>query len=247
MVQHKIDKKKRHERFFLEGFLFNNPDINFSDIINCETPDFIIVSNDEKIGIEITELVNVPENENGPSPVQQDSLEKSIVKEAEKLFIKQNPGLALNVSIWFKDSLRCRKNEIPYFGNELKEMVSKNIDKINLNEPFLLSRYEDIPGYLISCTIHYSPKVKRSIWYNTKAKVVPNPTESMIRDLIDKKEKNIDRYLEKTRKVYLLIVEGTPPYSWFDSFKNIMPLNLSTKFDKVYIYRHLDNETIFLK
>jgi len=247
MEQLRKDRKKRHEKFFLERFLFSNPDINCSDIIDTETPDFIIISNDEKIGIEITELVNTPEKKNEPFPVQKDSLEKSIVKEAEKQFKKQNLGPALNVSFWFKDSLRCRRHEIAYLGNELKKLVSKNIKHKNLNESFLFRLYEDIPEYLISCKISYHPKIKQSIWYNTKAKSLPNPTESMIYELIKKKEENIDNYLKKAPKVYLLIVEGTPPYSWFDSFNNIKSLKLRTKFNKVYIYRNLDDETICLK
>ena len=81
----------------------------------------------------------------------------------------------------------------------------------------------DIPDedFLVSYDASHFPEVNESIWYNTKAKIVPNPEPEEILSLIRSKEQKIDLYREKASCIYLLIVEGLIPISWYDSFKEV--------------------------
>jgi hypothetical protein len=237
----------KNEQVFFERFKSLYEPLKDIPFKKNESPDFTSVNTGGvTIGVEVTELLNKKEPESRFSPVQQHSLESRIVKLAEKKFINSY-GIPLHVSFWFQDDIQCRKGEEPKYALYLSKLISGLVEGKNLSESFSAINCNPVYDFLVYFDIHYNPSFKSSVWNCTKAKMVPNADLSIILELIKRKEVKIDLYRRKSDIIYLLIIEGILPFSWFDHFDEIEGLKLVTAFDKVFIMRTLHNSFLELK
>ena len=79
-----------------------------------------------------------------------------------------------------------------------------------------------------------------------RSKWLENFSTEDLNRLIIKKDKYIPNYLKKVDSVYLLIVEGFIPKSWYGDFENIGSL-VNNRFNKIFLLRYMSRKIHVLK
>lgn len=239
--------KKEKEQYFKDRFLRLYPNLAGLKIEVTETPDFITISSDgARIGIELTDLINGKKKGEKFSPAQRYSLEDKITLQARDIFIAKY-AVPLNLSIAFKDHFQCAYNRIEEVANEISEFVFNQISEKDRNAYFRVTVDSKLPSICSYIQIGYLPTATEHIWYSGKAMFVPNPEITELENLIRLKEGKLVEYRKKCDLVYLLIIEGIVPYSWYDNFNEVNRHIYRTNFDKVIVLRNIANRLIELK
>lgn len=208
-----------------------------------ESPDFIVVADTKRIGIELIELIN--EGNDKFSPAQRYSLEDRIVSKARMEFQKYS-----NKRVWavieFEINLSLSKLRSQKLACEIAESVYKNTR--NLPDDRILYNgeiYEGLPPEIRFISFDIIPEMEGIEWMPMRSKLA-EPLESYhLNRAVTKKEKRIPEYKKKVDEIYLLIMEGFLPKSWYWDHKDLSID--STEFDKVFLLRLMRNELIVLK
>jgi hypothetical protein len=242
----KMNDKQIFERNVFERFIKIYRDLPSGTVFKSESPDFLIKSAGETIGIEITKIVNEKNPGEKFSPVERNSLEQKISKEAENVF-KNRHNIPLHVNFAFHDSINVNGDKIKALGVQLASLVAKEISSRPLSEYYHLDIERGLPKELMHMSIAYFPNVTQSIWYSAKGQFLPNLKKEQILKVIKNKESKIQEYKRKADYLILLLVEGVIPESWFDGVETIEQTELKSEFDRILIFRSLDNVIVKLK
>ena len=112
---------KKRERYYLSRLRACVPDLPVGDPIEPEPPDFVLIEDGHRLGIELTTFYLPPEPGKRPHQEQQ-SLKERIVAEAAALHA-QAGGPALYVQIIFNDRQKLQKRDIQLFSRELANAI----------------------------------------------------------------------------------------------------------------------------
>jgi hypothetical protein len=240
-------KKKEKERFFVDKFL-SKYQLPIGELIEQEEPDFLYKTMDSNdfIGIELTEIHNQRDEGQKFSKSQHQGTVDKIVCQAEKEFLTHS-NITLNANIVFVDNLSINQKRQKELAVEIASMVQDTILGQNLETHFRFSLDYPLPKELKFISGFYHPLSKTSIWYSAQGAFLPNAKPEEIIHIISQKERKINNYKKSCTQIYLVIIEGLPPYSWYDSFNEVSETTFYTKFEKVFIYRNLGENLIELK
>jgi hypothetical protein len=237
---------KRTELKDLKSFLDL---INFyvQDIIPDEKPDFMLINNGDKIGIELTEY-------NPPDKYAHDIRSVHDTFEIIKSELTEDLGKITTEFITFNFSLRkpilkrikkSDKAKIKSFfiGHldlpEVKNSISTPIFHLEFNYK------ENESEFIESVRISKSPR-NDSIYVSTNDMYwsghIP---ETNIQTLIDKKERLVD--FSKNKDNWLLIILPEQEYSDGAYINETVENEFRTRFDKAYIYTRLRRKIYELK
>ncbi|MEO5581152.1 MAG: hypothetical protein ABIR66_00555 [Saprospiraceae bacterium] len=244
-------KKKNIEKNILERFTKCIRELSKGIIVSPESPefeppDFLIETEEQIIGIELTHFVNEKKPDEKFSPMDRNALQQEITIAAEKIFISKY-NIPLHVDFAFIDSIVIKRNNINVLANLLAELVSHEVLSKSLNDYFHSSVDRNLPKELESISIHYFPNVTSSVWYAAKGMLVPNLKKEQILRVIKKKEGDALNYKLKVNKQILLLVEGELAESWFAEIETINQVELGTGFDEIFIFRSKFNAILKLK
>ncbi len=260
------DKKKREELINLIKFIVASNE-NIQIISNQEEPDFIIIWNNAKYGLEIVQVIDEKKK-------QAFEKNESFLKQIEKHFLQRFGSIEKLVSIRLKaEIVEITEKEKKALLNELLSLSNElNIDLIklyNLSYPGKMTKkdmaetsklcsikifdafknnYNDFNDHeyiLNSVTFQKSKETTFSRLFGWGA----GPISKLVLHFLAEKETKIETYKKNTNNIkqclFMLIKGyGYSDYSYFDT--EILK-NRITKFDKVIAFNFFSNEIFHLK
>ncbi len=228
------EKDKRIlELCYLASFAIGLKDANvIQDVKEIEIadlsiePDFIIIYENERIGLEIRRVFN--------DRAQQTNERKAILKSAARIFESKYPGHKVLASIRFTDSFDERANN----SDEIRNRIADFVYAYRTRQPFELLEFIES----IHCTDH--SQVSFSL---TGAYWVGN-LDSEIKEGIVEKDKKVTNYKVKSnlKKTWLLlVVSGASPDSDFMDF-DPTTFEVENSFDSVFLLNDIKKQVYFL-
>lgn len=237
-MQKKMNTSKVEEQEIFDGFKEIYKDFPCGDISHLESPDFLINTGDEKIGVEITRLFpDKSPGEGGSKGMKEEKYRENFGKELlEKIEPLFEDKISLYISYYSK---------IPLNDSILSSCVYE-IEKHKQGNNLPISFYHpDYYSGIISINIEKSCSDTSSIRYTSS--YVPSDIEKeLILQIVNSKEAKLeDQYRDKKYNQYwLLIAEGK---GISDSANVINVEKIDSKFDKVFVYRIWKKELLILK
>jgi hypothetical protein len=182
-----------------------------------EKPDFIISIDNQRIGLEHTELLN--ENHK-----QSEGTIEAIIKESEKLLLEE-PNLPTQLITIHLNQFISMKT------NDKKELIHEIIDIVKL----YIASGSVIENQIIDSMAHdrFALNVNQGGWWQGYV------TKELLEKAISKKESKIANYIVNSGlSQWLLVVIGGKYQSSY-VFKQQFDFKLKTNFEKVYILEDL--------
>jgi hypothetical protein len=248
---------KSQEQFVIDRFkelYLPEANINRAD---PPWPDFIFINNSgEKIGIEITEVINNKDSQRDYS-TRNEITDLVLDKLAPLLSFKFTLEIDLlpeGVRKSDKDKTveeivkMCLEEFFTIENDELIELRHINVD-LNKADSFMWTmmmrnNFRNLPKGIKSIEIHRMDNAPDSWNPSGGGLAVPNFTTYHLNDILNRKERKIPNY-EFCDEYWLVIWEGKLPSGYFDKVEIEMPIE--TKFDKVFITRTVKQELVILK
>lgn len=208
-----------------------------------ESPDFIINLDGKRIGIELTELME--ENSGQSSLAAKYSLEDKIAKSARiKFDLRSDKRIMANLQII--DNLRLSSNKIDNVAGEIAEILFKTTK----NFPNVLSHdheiTENLPKDILNIYFGITPFMTESQFSVMRGKWTGSFDLNDLNRVIDKKDKNISAYKKKVDQLYLLIIEGFVPNSWYGPF-TMTGSTTKNSFDKIFLLKIMSRQLFEIK
>lgn len=209
---------------------------------NPPFPDILIKYEGKEIGIEITELYTDNHlNSSGSNLAKNHSLREKVLELAVRLVKKQIKipfGLYASFSTILDDkniqqtSIDIAEIIISQLANHNRTTDFETITHKNLNPKINLNNVTIFIGKSIT-SIYYSP---------VHASWIPDLKAENIETSLTEKGKNINNYLDKCHKVWLLIVELGGTASAFGDHSCLFEKKFKSDFEKVFLLRVQLNE-----
>src|SRR5690606_3368513 len=168
-----MSDKEFFEQYFLDRFLTAYTDLAKGKVIKSESPDFLIVSDSETVGIEISKIVNEKNPGDNFSPSERNAVEQKIAQLALKIFLGRHK-VPLHVDFAFRDSIDVRKGKDKILADKLALLVADHVTQQELTDHFHLQIDRGLPKELMFCGISFFPGITDSIWYSAKGQMIPN-------------------------------------------------------------------------
>ncbi|CAL2104157.1 conserved protein of unknown function [Tenacibaculum sp. 190130A14a] len=228
-----MDKKKEIERHQLIKFISNSElKLRVSNIIDFETPDFILDIDGLKVSLEHTRLIN-------PKLKQLESYREKIINNALKLF-REKYDDELYVLMTFNNiKLKSGLKAEMEYSIEVFKLVetiylnNKNFE-FDISSKFLDSKVSNlIDSFSISNTRKFEN------WQHFGAYLVERVNIEWLQTIISKKEKNIKKYPEEYDENWLLLVSDFGTKASTHDFEHSDFDKLESNFDRVYIYNYM--------
>ena len=239
-----MSKKKENERFYLDKFLALLGKVP-NEIKPGESPDFIVILQQKKIGIELTDFHSDSKGEGGrPRRAIEETwvlLQRTIMEEVEKCNeLKETNGL-----LFFKKLELPPKSKHGKFTDELINLSLKMINsgykeiKPGENYPILNNYLKKFRLEKVGCYITWGWNYNVSSIGITEEELI-NAARSKIKRVGIYKEKNID-------ELWLLIISGyrlsqamgirlSDKLNSFDQLNNLIR---QSGYNKIYLYQFM--------
>ncbi len=234
-------KKKDTERIITTRFVSNiELGLPIIDVIDNETPDFIIETINQKISVELTNVVN-------PELKKREEIQNLIVSDAEKIFLDKY-SVNLRVLINFNNiPIVIRKSETKILSTEIFEFIEK-IYNNNKNYEFRISTRRkkiNVTGYIDSISI--DSDLSFSNWQPFGAFLVEKVDKALVINCIEKKEVLLKKYHEKFDENWLVLTANFGNESSTFGFDTDEYLNVKSEFNRIYIYLIREDKIIRIK
>lgn len=232
--------KKELERLYLEAFREISSEFPLGRIEPTESPDNLIHTSKEIVGVEITEVYR----EDGRQTLQSDEkIEEKLLDLVEVEYNKLNLS-PVNVAMSFREKLKLKKGDRKKFVQKLVTTISDEVDH-HSERHFQLRRPFDEVNHI---SILKLKKAKESHFYSRRGDFLSKDTIERIQDRIDQKEQKINNYRRKCDPIWLLaVIDGGNPSSFFEIGNSIGQHKFETSFDKVFLLEYWQSNLIELK
>lgn len=238
MSNQKIKKKKDRERFLLERFI---EDANLQATIvenDREEPDFIIQINEEKVGVEITEIFISHEKE-GATQQAQEAVSSQITEKAQRLY-QTAGGPPAHVSILFGIGKNLRDIDRDTTAQILCDYILSlklaPSQVINFKSEDDNSPLPDEISFVHACGV---PSLDMSHWCVARAGWVANLAASKLQDRIDIKAKLLPKYQNSVSENWLVVVaDATKPSGQIRANDDFDPRAIQSPFARTFFYRY---------
>lgn len=239
-----MSEKKENERFYLDKFLALLGNVG-NDIESGESPDFIVILQQKKIGIELTDFHSDLKGESGrPRRAIEETwalLQKTIMEEVDKC----NELKGTNGLLFFKKLELPPKSKHGKFAYELiklsLEMINSGYKEIKPGENYpMLNKYlKKFRSEKIGCYITWEWNYNISFMGITEEELI-NAVQPKMKKAVIYKEKNID-------ELWLLIISGyrlsqAMGIRLSDKLNTFDQLNILLRqsgYNKVYLYQFM--------
>lgn len=234
-------EQKKIERDLLLEFKRLYSEFPRGEIKDSEAPDFLVVTNEGVIGIEIARYFRGQKmgQGSGGSPIRQvETNEEEFLRVAQNIYeAKQLEPLIVDFH-WYGNKRIGHK--------DVNLLAEKAIQLIEVALPLKTSTYVSVEHeqleatpleeYLSSILLSRPAGLKSSRWLNN-GKSFWELREDELQSLITSKEGKLDQYLQKCGMVWLLIVAtGERTSSTVDFPDGKFTRVFKTKFSKVFLY-----------
>ena len=231
-------KKKQIERYHLERFISNdNLGLIVYNIKEDETPDFSLKLKDKLVSVEHTRLVN-------PDLQQKEQYKDKIIKEAQKLF-EEKYDEKLYVLITFQEDVLQLgiKNQRKYVKHVFDFVEQIFLNNQNFEFHIYSKLSEETTEFIEGVNINNRDNF--SHWQHFGAYSVDQIDKDWFKGIIHKKEQNISNYNGTFDENWLLLVSDFGTEASTKSFYGFDFSEITTQFDKIYLYSYMpDNITV---
>lgn len=235
-----MDKKKISERHLLTKFI-SNPELNLrvTSIIDSETPDFIVKTTEKRISIELTSLIN-------PDLRQVEAYRNKIIKQAENRF-KERYNEDLYMLVTFDNiALNGGKESEHYYASELFNSIEQlYLTNRNFEFDITLKKDKRISDFIRH--LHVTNRLGFNNWQHFGAHRVDWVKMEWLTKRIRTKEKNISKYKETFDENWLLLISNFGTKSSAHRFDFLDFKTIETEFEKIFVYKYMENATIKIK
>lgn len=153
---------KKRERYYLSRLHACVPDLPAGDPKEPEPPDFVLIEDGHRLGIELTTFYLPPEPGKRPHQERQ-SLKERIVAEAAALH-SQAGGPALYVQVIFHERQKLQKRDIQPFSRELADAILAYPVPQHITEPDVKIPWEHKPKWAGVIRVHGSVDGTDKLW-----------------------------------------------------------------------------------
>jgi hypothetical protein len=239
--------RKELERLFFNILKQQVSDFPEGDVVEGESPDFVIRGLEGTLGVEVTRLFK-RSGEGQQSLKAQESEKRMIVDMARKLHEKRGMPI-LHVSVLFGSSGPFNKSKRKLLSEQLANAI-----QACMPTPESWCRidhtFEDdcpFPVEVASVRIANFSSLKRNHWSVGEAGWVQEDFVGELQKAIDEKHSELSEYLSRCSTCWLLIVaDGSGPSSFFDPSDNTKRHTYSSRFPRTYFVEAFDGRIIQL-
>jgi hypothetical protein len=195
---------KDRERWYLEKLKSCFPCFPTGSIIPGESPDFLVRSEEEVTGIEVTQFYPSPEE--GARPGQEvQSLKERIVEVAHRMYVESG-GPALYVTVFFRSPLNVTKRDIQSVARNLAEAIRETSVPASINAPPASVAWRDLPSSITKVHIHGSLDGEDQLWHADAGGWVVPVDASHVSAVVARKERMAQIARQKCDRLWLLII-----------------------------------------
>ncbi|PKB15208.1 hypothetical protein [Flavobacterium sp. 5] len=225
-----MSTKKEIERHHLTSFISNEKlKLLVYGIEDSETPDFIVNIDKKLISIEHTRLIN-------PHLQKVEQYRERIIKNARIRF-EEKYSAKLYLLVTFNNIiLKSGKVAEEKYTTEVFTLI-ENIYLCNKDYEFTIhskNRKAKVSELIESFSVDNTRNF--SNWQHFGAYLVDWVDMEWLKDVIEKKENNIERYQKQFYENWLLLVSDFGTKASSHRFDRIDYSGIKTKFDKIYLY-----------
>lgn len=237
--------KKTHEFKFLEHFLELYPINQDYKIINSESPDFILQTNSDTIGIEITRIYQDLKIRGESTLKKGESIQQKIASRTAKI-VANNSSINLQIDLDFYSNF-IDDSLVDSLSNQAAKIVLQYLPTLNTNQFDYnsINSYRILPNEISSIFIMHHKSFKETFGTTGGGGLVPDPTPELIQIVINRKENKLSKF-KPCSFYWLIIAEGMSYASMFDDFDKLVNYKFESSFDKVFVLRTLQNSIIKL-
>jgi len=244
------DRKKRQEETYLRRFRENFANFPEGAIIPHEQPDFLVVTHQGRIGVELTEYhIEEPDGGRGSRMRAQESTEGRVLRTAsEQHQSKGLPPVAVHV-LWNPHQPFSRRR-IQELATVLTAMVQEHLPELGQEVTIHRhhSAWRSLPQEVASLRVDRRVNFSKNLWTSVRAEFVPTLTPSELQKIMRDKEAKIPSYRQECRKVWLLIVaRGFEPSTHVDLGPEVEAHEFETSFDRVFFLHHANENVTELR
>lgn len=229
-----MENKKDTERKYVLEVKEIVPDFPSGNIIDSESPDFLIKSKERTIGIEVT-CFNRKQSTRNTNDREIEAIHSKIMNSAQRIFETKHK-VPLQVSPTWKINNRLSRKQINILATSLVEIIEKNIPKdIHVLKTIENIEFRETPLSTYCSYINVIKLRKKPLWASHEGGwIFVNKSE--IDERIKNKKNKISCYLQKCNEIWLIIIcEGNSISSSVD-LQDVDSWTFFSPFDKIFLY-----------
>ena len=240
-------EQKAKERSFLDDFKLIYPDFPLGKIDESEGPDFLVLTEAETIGIEVTEYIR-GQGGGGSSIRRDDMLRERIVSAVQAEFESRHQA-PLEVNFVWYGHRHLRKTDVQNLVSSAAELIVKKIPRRTLENVRIGP--DQLSGTSLGKFVAYVSIIRlrataQGAWHSSETGWTEVGTDEL-QALISSKEEKIDSYLKKCASGWLLIVADRPHVSSAaELLDNVKRHSFQTRFERVFFYNRWNQSVITL-
>lgn len=233
--------RKRHERYLLERFLAAT-EISAEEIIDSESPDFLLRIASRRIGVEVTEIF-AESPSTGPSPRAKENITDRIVAEAKRHYHAMNGGF-VHVTVLFFDGVDLQSLHRQTVARRIAALV-RDMQPGTIHKHWRNDYEDETLDAIAFVTALAVPEAAMAHWSVARAGWRLELPLDLINKVIKTKNTKAASYRTKAEEVWLLLaVDGSRPSQFFDADKPPPPDALRSQFDRTYLYNAMHNQVV---
>ena len=237
--------QKQHERFLLEQFL-SVAQLPAHIVGEREAPDFLVLFENRRIGVEVTEIFISHESSHSTLQVQE-SISSRIVRRARELY-RASKAPPAYVTVCFGPGQDLRRLHM----SETAAALARYVQSLKLTEGQRVDwRPEDdddrLPDEISFVHALGSPSQSVGHWSVTRAGWVAPITAEALTARINEKAKRLADYQVVVPENWLIIVaDATKPSQLFEVRFDLESAAIASPFSRTFFYCHPDRVTVEL-
>jgi hypothetical protein len=231
------ENKKIRERRFLDEFSNNYPEFPEGEIVDSESPDFLIKQKERIVGVEIVDFIR-GQDKGESADRRNEVLWQKIADEARKRF-EAKSDIPLMVHFFWNNRYTLRQSEISQLADNAVSLIEKSVpeklfESIRIgNDELDETLLEKVCHFITVCRVRNE---KQSLWSFISSGWTEVQTNE-IQHLLDSKNEKVADYLRNCNTVWLIIVaDGRYISSNIDITSVAISHTYKTSFEKVFVY-----------
>ena len=240
--------KKQEERLYLDAFSELRSDLQLTEIIESERPDFLCNSCGAPVGIEMTRFF-LPSG-GSVSPQALNGYRNQLARALRDEHAKRNiPPFHVSVHFFAEEKLLDRDTR-QRLTNYLLEFAAQRMPAVG---PHVVFEYEKLTSELTELgvqriSILRNASLTQPFWSLPYASFVPDSDSSQIQAVINEKSPLVAEYRRKAAVIWLLIVSGSGGlHSIIDFDGDVLSASYAANFDRVFLFRTFGSSVHELK
>jgi hypothetical protein len=192
------------ERWYIEQLRRAIPDFPSGTVHGDESPDFLVQSDQRKVGIEVT-VFHWPAPDGKRPHQEEQALKDRAVATAAKIHAEAG-GPALYVTVYFVRPIGFAKRNVREQGDAIARAVLDSAPPRSLDEPAVRVPWDRLPSRVSEITVRASVHDRDRLWSADASGWVAPVDPSHIQAVLERKTVMASRALGKCQELWLVIV-----------------------------------------